>query len=156
MAVERLARVPFSVAHDYATEFFREAERSVEVHLLLRDFFWRMPGRVSKAVRLVFALHPDDEEAGRLHDAMLVEWTAGMRLFPHFHGTLRLRIAATDLTRLRLEGAYRRFPGPVGGLFDRLIGQRVARSTLTELLDRLADAMERAEQTYRAESGITA
>ncbi|HYZ17450.1 MAG TPA: hypothetical protein VE591_13660 [Candidatus Acidoferrum sp.] len=155
-SVERFARVPFSVAHEYAAEFFRHAERSVEVRLRLRDLFWVLRGTISKRVQLVFALHPDEEESGRLHDAVFVEWTAGMAFVPRFHGTLRMRIAGTEMTRLRLEAAYRRWPGPVGLLCDRVVWQPIARSTVSELLDRLAHAMERAEESYRAQSGVTA
>jgi hypothetical protein len=37
-----------------------------------------------------------------------------------------------------------------GLAFDRLLGQRIARSTMRELLERLALAMEQRERNYRA------
>lgn len=151
VSVERLVQVPFSVAHDYAADFFREAGRDVEVRVPLRDLFWAGRGRFRRSVRLVFALHPDETDRGRIHDAMLIEWTAGTRLFPDFHGTLRLRIATVESTLLALEGCYRPPLGRPGLLFDRLVGRRIARATMRELLERVALAMERRELDYRAE-----
>jgi hypothetical protein len=160
LTVERVARVPFSVAHDYAEEFFREAERYVDLRVPLRDLFWALRGKLHRPVRLIFALHPDEAEDGRVHDAMLVEWHAGTSLFPQFHGTLRMRIASVETTRLVLEGAYRPTFGRLGIVFDRLAGRRIARATMTDLLSRLVIRMEHREAEFRAEmhrqSGITA
>jgi hypothetical protein len=160
ITVERIARVPFSVAHEYAEEFFREAERYVDVRVPLRDLFWALRGKLHRPVRLTFALHPDEAEDGRLHDAMMVEWEAGTRLFPQFHGTLRMRIASVETTRLVLEGAYRPPLGRLGIIFDRLVGRRIARATMLDLLGRLVVRMEHREGEFRAamerESGISA
>jgi hypothetical protein len=160
IAIERVARVPFSVAHEYAEEFFREAERYVDLRVPLRDLFWLLRGKLHRPVRMVFALHPDEAEDGRQHDAMLVEWQAGTRLFPKFHGTLRLRIASVETTRLVLDGAYHPSLGRFGAVFDRILGRRIAYATMTDLLDRLVVRMEQREAEFRAEmhrqSGITA
>lgn len=161
LSVERTVRVPFSLAHDFAEEFFRDAERYVDVRVPLRDLFWALRGKLHKPVRLTFALHPDEAESGRLHDAMLVEWNAGTRLFPQFHGTLRLRIASIEETLLVLEGAYRPPLGIVGIVFDSIAGRRMARSTMRDLLGRLAVRMEHRAAEVRGEiergtSGITA
>src|SRR5581483_9784846 len=67
LIVERVARCPFSVAHEYAEDFLRDAERSVEVKVPLRDFIAGLPGAARAPVKMVFALHPDDQESGRLH-----------------------------------------------------------------------------------------
>ncbi|HTW84443.1 MAG TPA: hypothetical protein VMD91_10275 [Candidatus Sulfotelmatobacter sp.] len=149
VVVERVADCPFSVAHDYAEEFLQDAERAVEVRIPLRNFFYGLRGHVARPVKLLFALHPDETEGGRLHDALLIEWRAGTRLFPHFHGTLRLRIADVEHTRLTFEGAYRPPAGALGLVFDALLGRRIAKSTMAELLDRIARALERREEEYR-------
>ena len=161
LSVERVVHVPFSLAHDFAEDYFRDAERYVDLRVPLRDLFWALGGRLHRPVRLVFALHPDEAEGGRLHDAMLIEWNAGTRLFPQFHGTLRLRIASVDDTLLTLEGAYRPPLGMAGLVFDRLAGRRIARSTMRDLLGRLAVRMEHRAAEARAEvergtSGISA
>jgi hypothetical protein len=148
--VERVAECPFSVAHDYAEDFLQAAERAVEVRIPLRDFFYGLRGHVARPVELVFALHPDETEDGRLHDALLIEWRAGTRLFPHFHGTLRLRIEDVRRTRLTFEGAYRPPAGLVGVAFDLVLGKRIARSTMRELLERIGRALERRERAYEA------
>jgi hypothetical protein len=161
-SVERTVRCPFSAAHEYASEFFREAETSgIEVQVPLRDFFVALRGRVRRPVKLVFAHHPDETEAGRVHDALMLYWTAGTRLLPDFHGTLRLRIETVDQTRIALEGAWRAPLGWLGWAFTVVAGRRIAKSTMRDLLDRLAEALERREQTFRHEgrragSGITA
>ena len=148
--MERVAHCPFSVAHEYAEDFLRDAERSVEVKVPLRDFIAGLPGAARAPVQMVFALHPDEAESGRLHDALAIEWHAGTRLFPLFHGTLRLRIASVEMTRLTFEGAYRPPLGTFGVVFDALIGRRIARATMREMLDRIAAALERREQEFEA------
>jgi hypothetical protein len=156
--VERVARCPFSVALDYVEHFFSEARDGIDVRVPLRDFVYALPGNVWKPVQLVFALHPDDTDTGRVHDAMLVEWRAGTRLLPDFHGTLRLRIASVETTRLTLEGAYRPPFGVAGELFDVLLGRRIARAMMRDLLRRIGDALETREAAFRGAgaSGITA
>ena len=150
VVVERIAQCPFSVAHDYAEDFFRIAEREIDVRVPVRDFIRGIGTQVREPVKLVFALHPDETEPGRPHDAMLLEWRAGTRLFPEFHGTLRLRIESVDSTRLTLEGAYRPPLGLLGTVFDIMLGRHIARATMNELLDRVARALERREAEYRA------
>ena len=150
LIVERVARCPFSVAHEYAEDFLRDAERSVEVKVPLRDFIAGLPGAARAPVKMVFALHPDDQESGRLHDALAIEWHAGTRLFPLFHGTLRLRIASVESTRLTFEGAYRPPLGLFGSVFDAVLGRRIARATMSEMLERIAVALERREKEFEA------
>ncbi len=149
--VERVVRCPFSVAHDYAEEFLRDAEREVEVRVPLRDFVHSLPGQAHEPVKLVFALHPDDTETGRGHDAMMIEWRAGTRLFPDFHGTLRLRIASVETTRLTFEGAYRPPFGAPGVVFDAVIGHRIAEATMRDLIKRIGDALEARELAFETQ-----
>jgi hypothetical protein len=127
----------------------------------LRDFFVGLRGRVRRPVKLAFAHHPDETEGGRAHDALMVDWTAGTRLLPDFHGTVRLRIATVE-TSITLEGAWRLPFGLLGRAFNAAIGRRIVTATMRDLLDRLAEALERREETFRHEgrradsSGITA
>ena len=154
ITVERVARCPFSVAHDYAEEFLREIdERGAEVRVRVRDLLPTRRGKLRRRVRIVFERRLDEAEAGRSHDAVALHWSAGTRLFPDFHGDLRLRIASVDETLLTLEGEYRPPLGPLGALFDVLLGRRIARSTMNELVGRIAKALERREEAYRAGAG---
>jgi hypothetical protein len=154
ITVERVARCPFSVAHDYAEEFLREIdERGAEVRVRVRDLLPTRRGKLRRRVRIVFERRLDEAESGRAHDAVALHWSAGTRLFPDFHGDLRLRIASVDETLLTLEGEYRPPLGPLGTLFDVLLGRRIARSTMNELVGRIAKALERREEAYRAGAG---
>ena len=150
VVVESLVRCPFSVAHDYAEDFFAHAERGIELHVPLRDLAPTRGGHLRRPVRLVAQRMPDEHEPGRAHDAMEIDWTAGTRFFPDFHGALRLRIASVDETRLTLEGCYQPPFGAFGKVFDVLIGRRIARATMRDLLRRLGDAMEQREAEFRA------
>jgi hypothetical protein len=151
ITVERVARCPFSVAHEYAEEFLREIDqRGAEIRVRLRDFVPTRRGKLRRRVRIVFDRRIDEAESGRAHDAVALHWSAGTRFFPDFHGTLRLRIASVDETLLTLEGEYRPPLGPLGAAFDVLVGRRIARSTMSELVGRIAKAMERREDAYRA------
>jgi hypothetical protein len=151
IVVERVARCPFSVAHDYAEDFLRDAAgRVVEVRVPLRDLIWKLRGRFHRPVKLVFRRHPDATESGRQHDAMVIDWQAGTALFPDFHGTLRMRIASVETTRLTFEGSYVPPFGPPGRVFDVILGRRIARATMGDLLKRIADELERREDEFRA------
>jgi hypothetical protein len=151
--VERVVRCPFSVAHDYAEDFFADAAGGVELHVPLRDLAPTRVGRLRRRVRLVAQRILDEDEPGRAHDALEIDWAAGTRFFPDFHGALRLRIDSVETTRLSLEGTYQPPFGPFGRLFDLAIGRRIARATMGDLLRRLGDAMERREAEFRAGTG---
>jgi hypothetical protein len=150
VVVERVVRCPFSVAHDYAEDFFAHAERGIELHVPLRDLTLTRAGHLRRPVRLVAERMPDEHEPGRAHDALEIDWTAGTRFFPDFHGALRLRIASVEETQLTLEGTYQPPFGAFGVGFDVLIGRRIARATMGDLLRRLGDAMELREAEFRA------
>jgi hypothetical protein len=150
VAVERVVRCPFSVAHEYAEDFFAHAARGIELHVPLRDLAPTRGGHLRRPVRLVAERIPDEHEPGRAHDAMEIHWTAGTRFFPDFHGALRLRIASVEETRLSLEGSYQPPFGAFGAVFDLVIGRRIARATMRDLLRRLGDAMEHREAKFRA------
>ncbi len=160
--VERVVQCPFSVAHEYIEDFLGDAERAIDVRIRFRDFVYGLRGDVRRPVQLVLARHVDDTEAGRGHDAIRIAWRAGTRLFPDFHGTLRLRIDSVETTRLTFEGTYRPPLGLAGRAFDVALGRRIARSTMSELLDRIAAELEEREAQFRAAttpdgpSGITA
>ncbi len=159
--VERVVRCPFSVAHDYAEDFFTyAAQGGVELHVPLRDLAPTRGGRLRRRVRLVAQRRLDEHEPGRAHDALEIDWAAGTRFFPDFHGALRLRIDSVETTRLSLEGTYLPPFGVFGSVFDLLIGRRIARATMHDLLRRLGEAMEAREAAFRAgasagPSGIT-
>jgi hypothetical protein len=151
VVAERVVRCPFSVAHEYAEEFFRDiSARGAEVRVRLRDLVPTLGGRLKRPVQIELGRQADEGEAGRAHDEFEICWTAGTRFFPDFRGALRLRIASVEETRLSLEGEYRPPFGAPGVVFDALVGRRIARATMKDLLDRLARAMERREAEFRS------
>ena len=145
---QRVVRCPFSVAHDYAEEFFKDAHAGMDMRVPLRDLIPGAGFHARHKVRLVFNRRPDEGDAGRAHDLLVLGWRAQSRLFPDFRGGLSLRIASVDETRLTLEGTYDPPFGPLGGIFDLLLGRRLARSTMRDLLRRLGAAMEAREEEY--------
>lgn len=65
------------------------------------------------------------------------------RLLPTFDGELVLRADGSGRTDVELHGAYRVPLGPVVGRFgDTLVGRRVARQSLRELLDHTARRLD--------------
>ncbi len=150
VAVERIVRCPFSVAHDYAEDFFRDAAGAVELRVPIRDLAPTREGHLRKRVRLVAERIRDEHDPGRVNDALEIDWVAGTRFFPDFRGMLRLRIDTVETTRLSLEGTYEAPFGVPGRAFDVLVGRRIARATMRDLLRRLGDAMEQREAEFRA------
>ncbi len=151
VTAERIVRCPFSVAHEYAEGFFVEAARKgAEVGIRLRDVVPTFGGRLKQPVQLDTSRRPDEAETGRGHDAFEIDWTAGTRFFPDFHGALRLRIASVEETLLHLDGEYHPPFGLPGALFDALVGRRIAAATMRDLLRRLGTAMEAREASFRA------
>jgi hypothetical protein len=151
VAVERVVRCPFSVAHDYAEDFLRDAAAGgVELHVPLRDVAPTREGHLRRRVRLVAQRIRDEHDPGRVHDALEIDWAAGTRFFPDFHGALRLRIDTVETTRLSLEGTYQPPFGAPGRVFDLIVGRRIAQATLRDLLRRLGDAMEQREAEFQA------
>jgi hypothetical protein len=145
------------VAHDYAEDFFTYAAHGgVELHVPLRDLAPTRGGQLRRRVRLVAQRRIDEHEPGRVHDALEIDWYAGTRFFPDFNGALRLRIESVDTTRLSLEGTYRPPFGRFGSVFDLLIGRRIARATMRDLLRRLGEAMEAREAAFRASASAGA
>ena len=146
-----MTRVSFSAAQEYAEEFFRNHDEAVDIRVPLRDLVGTtLRGGVHRPVKLRIRLKNDKQEQGRPHDALVIQWEAGTRFLPDFHGTLRLRIASVDETKLTLDGTYQPPFGPFGLVFDLPIGRRIARATMRDLLARLGDAMEQREAEFRA------
>ena len=148
LTVEADAACPFSIAHDYAADYFQRAEdghdeAEVRVPLPFLPLLFR------KRVGLTFGVHSDGVEDGRTHDELRIIWSAGTPLLPDFHGTVRLRIQGV-MTRIHIEATYHVPLGPFGRIFDALIGVHIARASLRDLAQRLAAYLLRREREWRA------
>jgi uncharacterized membrane protein len=82
------------------------------------------------------ALVDDKTDAVRGHDALTISWRPRWSAFPSFRGLATVRPQSPG-SILALEGSYEPPGGFAGQIFDRLIGRRLANSTMDHLLDRL-------------------
>ena len=64
------------------------------------------------------------------------------RMLPSFHGELVLRSCGAGKTEMSLRGVYLVPLGPIGRFGDGVVGHRIARRSITELLTRIARNLE--------------
>lgn len=147
IAVDAVADCSFSIAEEYATEYLRNAEQGGPEADIRVPWGLPFPGP-GRRVTLTFGLHEDVLEDGRRHDEVRFRWRSGSRWLPDFHGTLRFRIESLR-TRVMLEGSYAAPLAVVGGIFDRLIGRRIARASLQEVAVRIARHLTERERDWR-------
>ena len=148
VSADVLAVCPFSIAQEYAADYFRSAESGndkAEIRVPIRF----LPTFIRRRVTLRFGIHADGAEAGRTHDEIRVRWSSGTWLLPEFHGTVRLRIAG-PATRVLIDGSYRAPLGVMGRVFDSLVGARIARASVDDLAHRIALYLEERERVWRA------
>jgi len=77
------------------------------------------------------------------HAVLALRWETfgpGGVLFPALDADLTLTPSGPDITLLRLDGAYRMPPGPLGGLNDAT-AHSVATATIKAFVSRIADAI---------------
>jgi hypothetical protein len=83
-------------------------------------------------------------DASGLNDLTVITWESGSPIpMPQFSGTITADFdAAGTQPVLVLDGAYDPPGGMAGAAFDALLGSRIARATMHELLHRMAGAIE--------------
>ena len=148
VTAEVFAICPFSIAEEYASDYFRSAESGhdeAEIRVPVRF----LPTVIRRRVELRFGIHSDGTEPGRAHDEIRVRWSSGTWLLPAFHGTVRLRISGLG-TRVLVEGSYHPPFGIIGRLFDYLVGTQIARASVSDLAHRVAVYLEERESVWRA------
>ena len=151
ISVSTLADCPFSVAAEYAQEYLRNAEAGGAESAVRVPWFPLLPA-LAHRVRIRFGLHADVSEPGRRHEEIRLKWSSGSRLLPNFRGTVSFRIEAPR-TRILIDGAYDAPFGALGRCFDAMIGRRIARASLQDLADRLAEYLARREREWRRSKG---
>jgi hypothetical protein len=140
---ERIADCPFSVAVEYADNFFkRDADElgRFTVHL----------GVLRRAVTFSFGVHYDVGDGARGQNELHFTWSARSRLLPNLSGILQFAIASYKETRIVLAGTYEPPLGPLGSIFDAVIGHRLAAATANDFVARIAGALEAQERAFRA------
>jgi hypothetical protein len=151
ISTTRVIRCPFSVAEQYAEDFFTAAVRDVAFSIPYQKLVPSLGARLPGTVRLDFRKQFEVIHLGRRRNALSIVWSGESMMFADFAGTLELWVASTSTTEAKLEGRYRPRYGVVGKIFDHVLGYRVVATMLETLMNRLADALERREaQWYRA------
>jgi hypothetical protein len=148
VSADVLAACPFSIAQEYAEDYFRSAEaghNEAEIRVPIRF----LPTVIRRRVELRFGIHSDGTDGGRTHDEIRVRWSSGTWLLPAFHGTVRLRISGSA-TRVMVDGSYHAPFGVIGRVFDSLVGGYIARASVTDLAHRIAVYLEEREIEWRA------
>ncbi len=152
VSADVLAVCPFSIAQEYASDYFRHAEAGhdeAEIRVPIRF----LPTIIRRRVELRFGIHSDGAEPGRTHDEIRVRWSSGTWLLPEFHGSVRLRIAGSA-TRVLVDGSYHAPFGFAGRVFDSLIGEHIAHASVHDLAHRIAVYLEERERVWRAQVSI--
>jgi len=85
-----------------------------------------------------------------------VHWTPNSALYPEFDGNVLVRAEDTyAVAALEIDGGYTPPGGPLGNVFDLLLGRRIAHATARALLKRIGSEMveryKRDEETKRIE-----
>ena len=141
--VETTVDCPFSLVLDEADHIFELVRSSgPEVRIAFRDMGLPFSGGFARRVITRSKWQPDLTERGREHDEVVFEWDARSRLLPTFRGTMRFRVGSISQTRVIIEGSYLPPLGRFGRLFDRLIGEKLARVTLKSSLRHLKCGLE--------------
>jgi hypothetical protein len=85
-----------------------------------------------------------DRDADKLNRIVGFSWKPeGGGPYPSFSGTLVAGAASEGAGSIvSISGSYTPPGGVVGDLFDALIGRKIARATIRELLDRIRDGIE--------------
>jgi len=133
--VKRNIRAPFSATIELLQRLHKGAHRSQRV-----GPFPLMQARVQCEI----ATTRDYTDQARIHDALVVMWRArGHAALPRMRGLITVRPNG-PFTSLRLEGSYHPPFGWIGGIFDGLIGRRIAQRTAERLLAQFGDVVQRA------------
>lgn len=152
VTAEAHAVCPFSIAQEYAVNYLRRAEAGheeadIRVPIIFFPTFLRWRTAVT------FSLHFDLREAGRKHDEIHVRWSSRTRLLPNFRGTIRYRIAGSG-THLIVEGSYYVKFGPLGRLFDQLVGHYIAQTSMRDFTHRIANFLEASNRNWLARVSV--
>ncbi|MDQ2866329.1 MAG: hypothetical protein M3R51_08895 [Candidatus Eremiobacteraeota bacterium] len=80
----------------------------------------------------------DYTDAARAHEALILQWRChGLLPVPRFRGMITVRPNGLT-TEIRIDGQYMPPFGPLGDVFDRVLGSHIAGRTLSRFLDRIS------------------
>ena len=126
---------------------------------LIERFAHNVPLRVGPIALIEATVHADVAltndytDHTRIHDALVLQWRAHARFpLPRFRGLITVRPHGPS-TRLRVDAEYVPPLGPLGRLFDAVIGRAIARASLARFLAAIARSIDRDYGKERMLSG---
>jgi hypothetical protein len=151
LTVSLTVSAPAGFTLAFVREFFEERTRDAgAAGLALRLPFPAAAG--GAALEKTVMIHAGYVAGKGAPDSFEIAWTPdGTSAFPRFEGAFTTTPAGEETCRLSLTGTYEVPGGLPGGAFDAVVGQRIARATIGELLQRVCRA---AEADYRTRLGM--
>jgi hypothetical protein len=153
-----LIDAPPAQAASRIRHFLRERGNSdgdtakLHLHLRLNDASSAVPMSLE---RTIIATFQPLRRAGDMSPRYGVQWAPEVAgPFPLFSG--ELFVQGTDdyaSFSLCLDGAYAPPLGIVGGAFDQVVGKRIARATLRDLLEQMRESIELAYRNDESKKG---
>ncbi len=138
--VKKYVDCPFSATIEFADEALRKETR-MQVS---------PAAPIGAQVAYTTQTIQDSTDTARVHDALLLAWQPqGGKWLPHFRGVFTVRPSQRG-SQLRITGAYEPPFGPLGRIFDFIVGRSIARQTLMRLLSQVAGDIERRWEADRA------
>lgn len=135
--------IPIGTLENVLLERFRDAEILGDtVYRKGEDLRSKVGPEQPLAKEVVLSLgHPRISHSGL---AVPINWraTGARSLFPRLSGELEASRTSVDTSRLRIRASYDPPFGWIGDVVDRLLLERVARITVTDWLERVAESLE--------------
>ena len=111
----------------------------------LQDFFSQHPklqvkalGPSTAGVEVQYSVLFDWLSISPQREGVAFSWRPVWRGFPAFGATLTVRPSGKK-TEVVLDGSYEPPGGPLGRVFDSIVGRRLAERTMDEFLKQIAD-----------------
>jgi hypothetical protein len=129
-------------------EVQRQEERWVRLHV-------RVPliGLLSLDKEVDVRVVPTSATTQAGTHVMDVSWEPAGGPFPRFRGALRIEPVGDEACALELSGRYEPPGGLIGAAFDSVLGHRIARATMRELVSRIGRSLA-AEYDRRVKAAV--
>ena len=142
MAGTIVIKAPYSVALDSLERRLRSKRNRITLLVPLKSLGLPTSFGFEAEVLVHFVSYRGHKGEKRLHDEMNLEWEPiGGGPFPSFKGSLKMHPLGVE-TEMELRGEYTPPLGPVGELFDAMIGKKLADATAAALLGDIKSSLE--------------
>jgi hypothetical protein len=140
LAVSAEVKAPSGFAVAFLNTYVRDLGEGRDAIIPLRYTIKQLAGLTLErdvTVRVEYLPGPDGGAA-----QLNVAWEPDMSLFPSFNGTLQTESTGDCTCMMTIAGTYDAPGGVAGQLFDAVLGVRIARGTIEELLEQFRGAVE--------------